>query len=161
MPTVHAQDTTPLDKVSKPNLKIGIVYLRRFLNLKLRAPRVIFLIKKSNFLRKNLNSTTQKNDSHPKTALNQNKNICLTVFPATHDQKGWKFASKIPFFRHTLQGGYIIYINTKNITIWLYSSCTCGLKVVLKNTLSSFWDRKVFSFIPLALTITNPCRNLI
>ena len=66
-------DTTPLDKVSKPNLKIGIVYLRRFLNLKLRAPRVIFFNKKSNFLRKNLNSTTQKNDSHPKTALNQNK----------------------------------------------------------------------------------------
>ena len=32
MPTVHAQDTTPLDKVSKPNLKIGIVYLRRFPN---------------------------------------------------------------------------------------------------------------------------------
>jgi len=52
MPTVHAQDTTPLDKVSKPNLKIGIVYLRRFLNLKLRAPRVIFLIKKAIFYAK-------------------------------------------------------------------------------------------------------------
>ena len=50
--THRRTDTTPLDKVSKPNLKIGIVYLRRFLNLKLRAPRVIFLIKKAIFYAK-------------------------------------------------------------------------------------------------------------
>ena len=75
-------------------------------------------------------------------------------------KKAENLRQKYLFSNMPYRGVYYIYKH-KKISIWLYSSCTCGLKVVLKNTLSSFWDRKVFSFIPLALTITNPCRNLI
>ena len=47
-----------------------------------------------------------------------------------------------------------MHIYILNITKWLYISCPCGLKVVLKNSLSSFRDMSIFSFIPLAVTIT-------
>ena len=46
--------------------------------------------------------------------------------------------SKVHFFQYQLLAAYYMYIHTKHITKWLDISCSCGLKVVLKNSLSSF-----------------------